>query len=245
VTRSGLEVPVYGGSAADDSGAGRWRVFAQGECAAEGFALVGLKSRRPILSNFTGGYLPTEFSGRVTKASGRTVHEIDGKPAARVYDEWTQGAISDELERGGRILRKSSLLPVARTLGGAHGMPRRLLSHPREVLADGALRFSSELATGDDITLMTSTKGPLVARVRRSAERARALRVLEPRGGLLIYCGACLSSIMERASEIAREFCAGAGDVPFVGLASFGEQGTLFPHSASLHGNMMSSVVLL
>jgi hypothetical protein len=50
---------------------------------------------------------------------------------------------------------------------------------------------------------------------------------------------------MERASDIAREFHAGAGDLPFVGLASFGEQGTLFPHSASLHGNLMSSVVLL
>jgi hypothetical protein len=92
---------------------------------------------------------------------------------------------------------------------------------------------------------MTSTEGPLVARVRRAAERARASRVLEPKGGLLIYCGGCLQSVMDRASEIAREFRAGAGDLPFVGLASFGEQGTLFPHSASLHGNLMSSVVLL
>jgi hypothetical protein len=245
IARSGLDVPVYGGSAADDSVVGRWRVFAQGDRATEGFALVGLKSRRPILSSFTGGYLPTEFSGRVTKAEGRTVYQIDGRPAARVYDEWTQGALSEELGRGGRVLRNTDLLPVARTLGEAHGMPRRLLSLPREVLRDGALGFFSELATGDEITLMTSTKEPLVARVRRAAERARASRVLEPKGGVLIYCAGCLNSVMDRASEIAREFREGAGEVPFVGLASFGEQGTLFPHSASRHGNLMSSVVLL
>jgi hypothetical protein len=245
VARSGLDVPVYGGSAADDGVAGRWRVFAHGERATEGFALVGLKSRRPILSSFTGGYLPTEFSGRVTKATGRTVYEIDGRPAARVYDEWTHGAITEELERGGRVMRKTNLLPVARTLGEVHGMPRRLLSHPREALSGGALRFFSELTAGDEITLMTSSQSALVGRVRRAAERARASRVLEPKGGLLIYCGGCLSSVMDRASEVAHEFRAGAGDLPFVGLASFGEQGTLLPHTASLHGNLMSSVVLL
>ena len=241
---AGTEVPVYGGSAADDHNAGRWRVFANGHVLHEGMLLVGLTSPRPILKGFAGGYLPTEHSGVVTRAAGRLVHEIEGRPAAEVYNEWTSGAIACELARGGNILLKSNAMPLARVVGQGCGMPRRLLSHPEAVSEARGLRCYSEFVRGDHVTLMTSSEEALVERVHKVVERARRGHGQPVRGGLLIYCAGCLGMLLDRAPQIAREFQLGAGNVPFVGAATFGEQGAFFEKSESLHGNLMCGVLL-
>ena len=241
----GTDVPVYGGSAADDTLSGRWRVFANGRVCTQGFLLVGVASQRAPLGSFIGGFLPTEHSGVVTKVKGRSVLEIDNKPAAVVYNDWTRGAIAPELVTGGNVLHKTSLLPLARTLGESRVMPRRLLSHPHEVLADSqAITFFSEFSLGDRVTLMTSTPDPLVSRVRRAVQRARGTTATRPRGALLVYCGGSLGGLLDQANTIASEFSSELDGVPFVGIATFGEQGTFFNKAESWHGNLMCSAVL-
>lgn len=241
----GDEVPVYGGSAADDDITGRWQIFANGASANEGFVVAALRSKIPIRGAFLGGYLPTEFGGTVTRASGRTVQRIDGQPAAEVYNTWTQGKIAYELEHGGSVLLKTNLNPIARLMGEPLGMPRRLLSHPHFVnAADASLSFFSEFTVGDRITLMTSTKNPLVTRVARSVQRARGTSGASTRAGLLVYCGGCLSVLLDRANDIAREFASELDGAPFIGLATFGEQGQFFDRTSSQHGNLMCTVLL-
>ena len=245
LTTWGTDTPVYGGSAADDTLSGRWRVFANGKTLNEGFLLVGVSSLRAPLGNFLGGFLPTGHNGTVTKAEGRVVFEIDGKPAAAVYNAWTEGAISRELATGGNVLHKTSLSPLARSLGEARGMPRRLLSHPHQVLpTNQALAFFSEFSLGDKVTLMTSTREPLVSRVRRVVQRACGPNGARPRGALLVYCGGSLGGLIDQANAIASEFAAELQGAPFVGIATFGEQGTFFNKAESWHGNLMCSAVL-
>jgi hypothetical protein len=242
----GTEVPVYGGSAADDSIAGKWRVFADGDICSEGFLLVGITSEKRVRGSFLGGYLPSDHRGVVTRAERRTVHEIDGQPAAVVYNAWTQGAIKAELEYGGNILLKTNLHPVARSVAGsAGGLPRRLLSHPHEVVARSkALNFFSEFLTGDKIVLMTSTPEPLITRVRRAVQRAKGSSREKPRGAVMIYCGGCLGIVLEQASRISQEVTQELGDVPFIGIATFGEQGCFFEKTESRHGNLMCAAML-
>jgi hypothetical protein len=241
---AGNEVQVYGGSAADDENAGAWRVFANGQQLREGMLLVGVTSPRPVAKGFVGGYLPTEHSGLVTRVEGRWLHEIEGRPAAEVYNEWTSGAIASDLARGGNILLKSNAMPLARVVGQGGGLPRRLLSHPSAVGEGRSLHCYSEFVRGDRVTLMTSSAEALVERVHKVAERARRGRTQPVRGGLLIYCAGCLGMLLDRAPQIARELQQGAGNVPFIGAATFGEQGAFFERSESLHGNLMCGVLL-
>ena len=242
----GKDVPLYGGSAADDKLAGKWQVFANGEFCDQGFLLIGMSKAQPPSGGFLSGYLPTDHGGRVTRASGRIVYEIDGRPAAEVYNEWTNGAIATELGRGGDIMSKTNLLPVGRTVGNAHAMPRRLLAHPREVVIDGvkALSFFAEFKKGEEVGLMTSTRDPLVSRVRRAVQRARGVTRGSPRGALLVYCAGCLGVMLDKADQIAAEFAQEVGEAPFVGICTFGEQGTFFEKAESWHGNLMCSAVL-
>jgi hypothetical protein len=240
----GSEVPVFGGSAADDHIAGKWRVFANDTIVPEGFLLVGIASEPAPTGAFVGGYLPTEHTGKITRAAGRVVETIDGRPAAVVYNQWTGGVIRDELG-GGNVLLKTSLLPVARVVGKGSSMPRRLLSHPHRVQpGTQALAFFTEFATGDQLTLMTGTRDPLVTRVRRAASRARGARQVV-RAGLLVFCGGCLATLLDSAGRIAQEFREELRGAPFVGIATFGEQGSFFEKSESHHGNLMCSAVLL
>jgi len=241
----GATVPVFGGSAADDSLTGRWRVHANGASSQEGFLLAGLSSPRDVRGGFMGGFLPTEHTGTITKVDGRVVHEIDGRPAAEVYDAWTGGAIAAELGRGGNVLSKTNMRPLSRCVGSALGMPRRILSHPHEVVAGtNALTFFTEFSRSDRLTLMTSTSDPLVTRVRRAVERARGSQTVQPRGGLLVYCGGSLSAMLDKADTICREFEHATGGAPFLGIATFGEQGAFFAGAGSWHGNLMCSAVL-
>jgi hypothetical protein len=241
----GNEIPVYGGSAAGDDLSGDWLVFADGAVCSEGFLLIGLSGQQPPSGGFLGGYLPTEHTGKVTRAEGRVVYAIDGRPAADVYNEWVGGAIEAELENGGSIMSKTNLLPLGRTMGKTLSMPRRLLAHPKDVVAGArALTLFAGFTPGDHITLMTSTRGPLVSRVRRAVQRARGSEGGTPRGALLIYCAGCLGTMLDQADRIAEEFNAELGGAPFVGIATFGEQGTFFDKGESLHGNLMCSALL-
>jgi hypothetical protein len=60
----------------------------------------------------------------------------------------------------------------------------------------------------------------------------------------LLYSGGCLSVAGAEASRIASEFQNASGDVPFIGLATFGEQGCFFDKGQSHHGNLMCAGLL-
>jgi len=89
----GPDVPIIGGSAADNSVAGDWFVFDQHGQLGEGLVVSVLFPSGKISFAYQNGYAPTASTGRVTAAEGRHVTEIDGRPAMTVYADWTGGAI--------------------------------------------------------------------------------------------------------------------------------------------------------
>ncbi|MEN9578863.1 MAG: hypothetical protein RJA70_1872 [Pseudomonadota bacterium] len=238
-------LPVFGGSAGDDHIAGRWRVFSESGTSQAGFVLGAVSSPRSVRGGFLGGYLPTEHSGQVTRASGRVVYEIDRQPAARVYNTWTQGAIGAQVEHGGSVLSETTLFPLGKNVSHSGAMPQRLLAHPSAVVgSSGAIRLFTEFQTGDTITLMTSSPRSLVQRIERVVERTRSGVSGELRGGLFLYCGGTLSVTLDLADEIPSSLRRLCPNVPFVGVATLGEQGAFFPRGGNYHGNLMCVAVL-
>jgi hypothetical protein len=242
----GHEVAIFGGSAADDSIAGGWQVFAGTTMVQQGFVLAAFSSPEDIHGGFLGGFLPTSRSGRVTKSEGRKVLEIDGRPAALVYNEWTGGIIDDEVRNGGVVLLKTNLQPVGRVVDEVMGVPMRVLCHPHEVIGS-ALTFFTEIPAGEVITLMLGSQTQLMSRMGKVIKRAVGGQKngLSLKGGLFVYCGGSLGVILDQAPRISSEFKKGAGDIPFVGVATFGEQGCFIgKRKANRHGNLMCSAVL-
>jgi hypothetical protein len=238
--------PVYGGSAADDTISGEWKVFHNDILTGEGFVLVGFWSKRRVFGSFVAGYAPTTTRGTVTAANGRVIKTIDGKPAAQIYNEWTHGGIAAQMS-GGTVLAATTLRPLGRVVDKVGAVPRYLLSHPHEVQKDGSLALFTDVAVGDELVLMLGTEAALLERTNQVANRALASGGAdEPlSGSILIYCGGCVGALGDNVPDVSNMFKKQLHGAPFVGAATFGEQGCFTgPKAMNRHGNLMCNAIM-
>jgi len=243
----GPDVPVIGGSAADNTVSGDWFIFDAQEQFGSGVVVSVLFPTGPVTFAYQNGYAPTEHSGTVTKADGRVLIEIDDRPAAEVYAEWTAGAVpwSPGAEPRG-ILSDSTLWPLGRQNGDLSGMPSFLLAHPAEVSADGSLALFASVPEGDTLTQMNGSADSLVARAGRVANLARTTGRFdrhEVAGALMVYCGGCMLSVQDRIEEVVDGVVAELPGAPLAGVFTFGEQGPIVG-AGNRHGNLMISCVV-
>ena len=241
----GPEVPVVGGSSADDAIAGGWYQLTGDACHHQAVVVTGMYPSGRVSSTFQSGYGPTERRGRVTRADDRTIFAIDGAPAAEVYNAWTGGAIAAELG-GGNVLARTTLFPLGRRVGTVGGVPYYRLAHPAAVAEGGAIELFAGFNDGDEVVLMSGDAESLVTRAGRVAADALALAGAEARdvaGALVVYCAGCMLTVRDRMEEVVAGLRQVLGEAPLLGCFSFGEQGC-FVGGENHHGNLMISVTL-
>jgi len=240
----GPEVPVAGGSSGDNDVVGRWSQLASGQCYTDAVVVSVLFPTTEVMYAFHNGYGPTDHRGIATKVKGRELVEIDGRPAALVYDEWTDGKL--EAAVPGNFLAKTTLTPLGREVGKAGGVPYFLLSHPDTVTTDKTLTLYTSLQEGDELVQMRGTVDSLVLRagnVARGAIDGDGVTPDEVAGAFVVYCSGCMLTVQERMSEVVDGLREGLADAPFLGHFSFGEQGC-FLSGHNYHGNLMISVLM-
>ena len=215
-------VPILGGSSADNAVAGAWSQFAVTGSSGFGVSsspsvstsgvifVVGWASCE-VATTMTGGFYGTEHSGEVTKISdgGRTMVEIDGRPAGQVYDEWSDGALTRGLdfdEKGvGNVLAPSSFLPLGEPLG-SKGYFRVL--HPAfldqktmalTTFADAHVGMRVQMLSGSKETLTTKISESVRALLDDNSKEDGKL-TFDPEdtiGALMIFCGGLVMAIDE------------------------------------------------
>lgn len=240
----GNSVPIAGGSTADNTIQGNWKQFSSAEVMDSGIIVTAMYPSAGVCMSFHNGYFPTENTGIVTKVDDRTLYEIDGKPAAKVYNEWTNGAMDDFMS-GGNILGASSLYPLGRFAGNMGDLDYHRLTHPETITAEGAITLFSTLDEGDEIIQMTGTRKSLISRAGIVAKAALEIGRTEKDnicGGLVVYCAGCMLTVQDEMDRVAEEITK-VIDVPFLGVFTFGEQGCFYS-GENHHGNLMISVVL-
>lgn len=237
----GPHTPIIGGSSADEQIAGAWREFSTDGVLTEH---VVVSVWFPTLAHgaaFQSGYAPTERAGTVTRANGRQVLEIDGRPAAEVYSAWTDGEVPSG--ENGMILAMSTPTPLGRLAGELGEIPMFVLSHPAMIGSAGELSLFTDIAEGDRIVLMRGSPESLVKRASVVVHDARAAggwEEAQTRGGLVIYCGGCMLHVRERMQDVAEQVAIAMEGAPFLGAFTFGEQGAIVD-SSNRHGNLMVS----
>ncbi len=242
----GPNVPVAGGSVADNQVAGRWSQMAGTRVFEDAVTVAVLFPSTSITYAFHSGYSPTDTRGRITKASGRTILEIDGKPAAEVYNRWTGGVIEAALTTGGKILGDTTLFPLGRQVGEVEQLPFFRLSHPEGVTPEKGLTLFSDVQEGEELVLMTGNTETLLSRAGRvagAALKAGEWSQNDIAGALVIYCAGCMLTVVPEMHQVAEGLRNALRDAPFLGTFTFGEQGC-FKEGSNYHGNLMISVVL-
>ncbi|MCH2163282.1 MAG: FIST C-terminal domain-containing protein [Marinovum sp.] len=244
----GDDVPIIGGSAADNSVEGNWFVFNEETRTQNGLTISVLFPSKPISFAYQNGYSPTTNEGVVTAANGRTIQAIDNRPAMEVFAEWTGGAVKGA-DAGGdpkAILSDSTLWPLGREVTKLSGVPFYLLAHPAVAQAGGEIDLFATVEVGEKLTSMAGTIDSLTDRAGRVAELACKLTPSSDRpvaGALMIYCGGCMLSVREELDRVVTGVNAALGNAPFLGAFTFGEQGPLVG-AGNRHGNLMISCVV-
>jgi hypothetical protein len=243
----GDNVPILGGSAADDTVSGDWEVFDSSQAFGEGVVVSVLFPSKPISFAYHNGYAPTAHSGVVTKAEGRLLQEIDGRRAAQVYREWTDHKLIPEtVTERHAILSESTLAPLGRHFEEVGGVPFYLLFHPAGLTPDDGLELFADAAVGDTLTLMSGAPEQLTQRAGKVAALAAQSGQLSAdtiAGSLMVYCGGCMLAVQDRLSEVSDGVCNALPDVPFMGIYTFGEQG-MPTGGRNRHGNLMISAIV-
>ncbi len=243
----GENVPILGGSAADNSISGEWRVFDRHSLHTNGVIVSVLFPSSPISFAYHNGYAPTSHSGTVTKADGRLLMEIDHRPAADVYRDWIgSDAIPSSVSETRAILSESTLTPLGQYLESVSDVPYYLLAHPAGLTPDNALELFADVKVGDRLTLMSGAPEQLTQRagkVAALAAQSANMQLDKIAGALMVYCGGCMLAVQDRLTNVTDGISAALPGVPYLGIFTFGEQGVVLD-GRNRHGNLMISAVV-
>jgi hypothetical protein len=242
----GATTPIVGGSAADNDVSGGWAVFDAKQSMRDGVVVSALYPSTPIAHAFQSGYAPTGASGRVTRAEGRTVFEIDGRPARAVFAEWTGGAVVAPEGPEAAILAASSWSPLGRATESVAGVPFHLLAHPAVARADGGLDLFAVVREGDVLEQMSGSPESLKSRAGRIARSVMEDERIggQAAGALVVFCGGSMLAMRDRMEDVVAGLRDALGATPFLGVFTFGEQGPSLS-GENLHGNLMISCTAL
>ena len=214
-------VPLFGGSAADNTITGEWLLYTDKLVTADGVAVAFFYTKKPFANVYTGAYNETIKSGVITKLNGvRTIAEIDQVPALQKYREWT-GATEKDCE-GMNLLAYSITAPlgVKDPLGDLIA-----IRHPMTGNADQTIGVGNNLAVNTSIILM---EGSVEGLINSTGENLHLLKekLKAPAGAYhLVHCGGRKAGIGERIEEVAKILKKEAGDMPFITEFTFGEYG--------------------
>jgi len=240
----GDRCPIVGGSSADDDVSGRWRQLGPDGPMGDGLVVGVLLPSSPLGYAFQGGYEPAGHSGVVTARAGRDILQIDGNPAAAVYNDWIGGRIDAQLS-GGAVLAQTTMFPLATDGGRADGVSHYRLIHPEMVTATGGLRTFCNVDIGARVYAMKGDRRRLADRAGGVAEQAAHMLAADRSriaGALVVFCGACKLALGEEVERVSVAVANQLADTPFIGCFTFGEQGRMLDRN--VHGNLMISAVV-
>ena len=211
-----------------------------------GSLILRLHCHRLLVSASCFGYLSTSRTGIVTVASDRIIEKIDDRPAADVYNEWTDNMFAAYISRGGFLPTSSVLYPLGRAYGD--DLENSFwLAHPLSIDASHkTIQTYAEIPVGSQVYLMRGTPDSIRNGVGKAVQRALAnVGNRYVVAASIMFCAGCASVLSNDMDSVCAEAREALGDIPFIGCASFGEQGQLSSSKTLCHGNMMTEIVLI
>lgn len=229
-------VPFYGGTAADNTIEGNWKLFTDKGVFADGVAVAFFYTNKKMANKFTGAYRETKDMGVITKViDHRILAEIDGVPALQKYAEWR--GMDVEALKGGALLSETITSPL--------GVKDRLgdlvaIRHPMNGNDDLTMNIGNNLAEGTAVIRMEGTVDELIDSAGTTlAELKEKLAV--PAGAYhIVHCGGRRAGIDARIDEVAEKLIKEADGVPFIAEFTFGEYGYEADGANTCGGLMLS-----
>lgn len=229
-------VPYFGGSAADNSISGDWKLYTDKTLFADGVAVAFFYSESKMTNFFTGAYRETADVGIISKvANNRTLVEIDGQPALKKYAQW-RNLDAEEL-KGGALLAATITSPL--------GVKDRLgdliaIRHPMNGNDDYSMAIGANLAENTAVIRMEATVDELIQAATTTLQKLKAKMPGNAAAFHLVHCGGRRAGIGDRLNEVVEAVKKEAGSIPFIMEFTFGEYGFEDDGNNTVGGLMLS-----
>lgn len=232
------DVPVFGGSAADNTVEGKWSILNDGEAFADGCVLAIFYTNGEMKNLYTGAYHETENAGIITKVEERrTLVEIDHEPALKKYAEWTGQNVNDIM--GGNLLTATITAPlgVKDPIGKVTA-----IRHPMNGNDDYSMNIGADLVTNTAVIQMENTPEGILKANAETVAKVSELMNTDINSYFLIHCGGrrlglAIAGIEEK---IYPEIKKAIPDKEFLMVFTFGEYGR-GDHSSNTVGGLSLS----
>ena len=231
-------IPVFGGSAADNTVEGKWSILNDGESFADGVAIAIFYTDGLMKNIYTGAYHETDNVGVITKINGdRTLVEIDHEPALKKYAEWTSKDV--ESLKGNNLLTETICAPlgVKDPIGKVTAV-----RHPMFGNDDYSMNIGANLAVNTAVIQLSNTPEGILKANEETINSLNTLMNNEEKSYFLVHCGGrrlglALSKIED---QIYPEVKKAIPDKEFLMVFTFGEYGT-GDHSSNTVGGLSLS----
>ena len=232
------DVPVFGGSAADNTVEGKWSIICDDKIFADGCAIALFASKAPMTNIYTGQFKESDNVGIMTKVvNDRCLVEIDGVPAVKKYCEWT--GKTEEQCAGGNLLVETIFKP----LGVKDTIGRTIaIRHPMAANDDLSMNIGAQLAEKTAVIQMELTPDEMVAANPKTIQEVDAMMDGGADSYFLVHCGGRRLGLQleGKEAEIYPAVKEVTGDKEFLMVFTFGEYGTA-EHSANTVGGLSLS----
>ncbi len=244
----GKAVPMVGGCVAGTSNG----VIGK-QARSTGVAVLVLYTELPIGWTYEGGFdVSDAHSGEVTavSADGRQVDEIDGRPAADVYDEWTDGQLRTLFAAmsPGEAIDRLTLLPCYRKFRSKDGRVYTIFTHvwPTDpTFSQRSLQLGARVEKGERVYLARGSWETLLNRIGNLPVKAKVQAGMDARERSVFGIGIVCSGVLGAIPELERPKIPVLLDyshegAPFLGIVTGGELGNL-PGIGNKFGNLLTS----
>ena len=231
-------VPVFGGSAADNTVEGKWSILNDGEAFADGVTIAIFYTKGEMKNLYTGAYHETNNVGVITKVRDeRTLVEIDHEPALKKYAEWTGKSVESLM--GNNLLTETICAPlgVKDPIGKVTAV-----RHPMFGNDDLSMNIGANLAENTAVIQLSNTPEGILKANEETINNLNKLMVSEANSYFLVHCGGrrlglALSQIEDKIYPEVKKVIP---DKEFLMVFTFGEYGT-GDHSSNTVGGLSLS----
>lgn len=232
------DVPVFGGSAADNTVEGKWSLFYNDEVFSDGCVMALIYADTEIKNIYTGNYNETKDAGLITEVKDkRTLVSIDGKPALDVYAKWTGKNIEDMM--GGNLLTETIFNPlgVKDQIGNVTAV-----RHPMFANVDKSMNIGANLEENTAIIHLTNTPEGMLDSNACVVKKLNSLMDNSPESYFLVHCGGRRLGLQltNMEDKIYSEIKKAIPKKEFLMVFTFGEYGRC-EHSSNIVGGLSLS----
>lgn len=172
------------------------------------------------------GFMPISAAHTVTKAEGKTIYEIDGKPAFEIYNQYFGKEVEALRAKGEPIASITALYPFGMHAPNKEGYLIRGILNTDD---KGVMTLTASIPQGEEVFLMLASEAEAVAAAQDAARQA--LQRSEGKTIKAIILFNCISRkkilVGKRQNEIDSIRAILGKEIPLIGFYTYGEQAPL------------------